>query len=328
LGAALAHSNMPVKKKKSKAGKAGGGALVSGVLKTPKAGGKKTTKSVRKKPDESSLLLVSSKTYSKLSTIKSSPSFGWGSIKVSTNSKADRLLARHRERKVTPGALKYSEGVQRYYQIGRVARGTKFGGLPVTKKDRLERLDYSRPDATSYADGTARYFRFGGEGGKIMDSTVRSVKTVRFGPGLADSLQQKMRPSSAPLKGRERKEMMMTYTLPNTRSRLENSQPRPSSAAASGRSDKVQKDRFRRAPTFAFGPGFGRPASKSKVQKQELSSSSYVSKFGIQAKHSGGFAPVTCLNAKQLARFHIALNKDKSGHANFIKKYEMAAGGK
>jgi len=130
------------------------------------------------------------------------------------------------------------------------------------------------------------------------------------------------------LKGRERKEMMMSYTLPNTRNRLENSRPRPSSAAASGRSDKVQKDRFRRAPTFAFGPGFGRPASKSKVKKQELSSSSYVSKFGIHAKHSGNFAPVTCLNAKQQARLRSALNNDKSGHANFIKKYEMAADGK
>ena len=184
----------------------------------------------------------------------------------------------------------------------------------------IAKLKDGRPGPTSYTDGTAKYFRFGGKNGTIFDSTYGSVKTSRFGPGLLESMQKQTRPKTAPLRGERRRQQMLQYTLPNTRERLEHSQKR-STTAANSEGQKVQTDTFQRAPSFVFGPGFGKAESKSKIKKQPLSSSTYRTKFGIKAKNKGAFAPPTSLNAKQLERLRKVLGKDQFGHGNFLANH-------
>ena len=185
----------------------------------------------------------------------------------------------------------------------------------------IAKLEDDRPGPTTYSDGTASYYRFGGKNGTIFDSTYKSVKTSRFGPGLLESMHQQTRPRTAPLRGETRKQQLLQYTLPNTRERLERSQKKSRTTGTNMTDQKVQTDSFRRAPSFVFGPGFGKAESKSKIKKPPMSSSTYRPKFGIKSKHKGAFAPPTSLNAKQLERLRKALGGDQFGHGNFLVKH-------
>ena len=193
---------------------------------------------------------------------------------------------------------------------------------PNTKlAETIAKLEDGRPGPTTYADGTASYYRFGGKNGTIFDSTYKSVKTSRFGPGLLESMHQRERPRTAPLQGEPRKQQLLQYTLPNTRERLERSLKKSRTIVTNMTEQKVQTDTFRRAPSFVFGPGYGRAETKSKIKKPSLSSSTYRPKFGIKSKHKGAFAPPTSLNAKQLERLRKALGGDKFGHGSFLVKH-------
>ena len=71
--------------------------------------------------------LLTDKTFSQLSTVKSSPCFSFGSLNTLNSAKTQKIIQEHRKKKISPGALTYSAGVQKYFQIGRTARAATFG---------------------------------------------------------------------------------------------------------------------------------------------------------------------------------------------------------